>query len=109
MLWQRRCDFLDQAMLHEAIGETYRYHEREKHDPASAKKTYLLTEWRFVRDNGSADPAAAQKYGAGLDRIAAGRTTSAEEIAHEEILARKYRRAARYPWLPVGPDPPEPE
>jgi hypothetical protein len=24
-------------------------------------------------------------------------------------LARKYRRAARYPWLPVAPDPPEPE
>ena len=47
-LWRRRCDFLDQAMLHEAIGETYRYHEREKHDPASAKKTYLLTEWQFV-------------------------------------------------------------
>ncbi len=24
-------------------------------------------------------------------------------------LADKYRRAARYPWLPVAPDPPEPE
>jgi hypothetical protein len=24
-------------------------------------------------------------------------------------LKEKYRRAARYPWLPVGPDPPEPE
>lgn len=23
-------------------------------------------------------------------------------------LASKYRRAARYPWLPVEPDPPEP-
>ena len=23
-------------------------------------------------------------------------------------LKRKYRRAARYPWLPVEPDPPEP-
>jgi hypothetical protein len=28
---------------------------------------------------------------------------------HEERLKRKYRRAARYPWLPVAPDPPEPE
>jgi hypothetical protein len=26
----------------------------------------------------------------------------------EERLKRKYRRAARYPWLPVPPDPPEP-
>jgi ribosomal protein L17 len=24
-------------------------------------------------------------------------------------LAAKYERAARYPWLPVAPDPPEPE
>jgi hypothetical protein len=24
-------------------------------------------------------------------------------------LSRKYERAARYPWLPVEPDPPEPE
>ena len=24
-------------------------------------------------------------------------------------LAQKYRRAARYPWLPVEPDPPEPK
>jgi hypothetical protein len=24
-------------------------------------------------------------------------------------MARKYRRATRYPWLPVEPDPPEPE
>jgi hypothetical protein len=24
-------------------------------------------------------------------------------------LAEKYERAARYPWLPVPPDPPEPE
>jgi hypothetical protein len=28
---------------------------------------------------------------------------------HHESLARKYERAARYPWLPAVPDPPEPE
>jgi hypothetical protein len=28
---------------------------------------------------------------------------------HHASLARKYERAARYPWLPVEPDPPEPE
>jgi hypothetical protein len=30
-------------------------------------------------------------------------------IAYHEAMARKYDRAARYPWLPVEPDPPEPE
>ncbi len=28
---------------------------------------------------------------------------------HYASLKKKYRRAARYPWLPVAPDPPEPE
>ena len=26
-----------------------------------------------------------------------------------DAMADKYSRAARYPWLPAGPDPPEPE
>lgn len=30
-------------------------------------------------------------------------------IEWHESMRRKYERAARYPWLPVGPDPPEPE
>ncbi len=29
--------------------------------------------------------------------------------AHHEALRIKYQRAARYPWLPVAPDPPGPE
>ena len=29
-------------------------------------------------------------------------------IPYEAALARKYRRAARYPWLPDEPDPPDP-
>jgi hypothetical protein len=34
---------------------------------------------------------------------------SAEEGNWRMEMGRKYRRAARYPWLPVGPDPPRPE
>jgi hypothetical protein len=30
-------------------------------------------------------------------------------VDYHARLARKYERAARYPWLPVEPDPPEPE
>lgn len=29
--------------------------------------------------------------------------------SHYDALKVKYERAARYPWLPVVPDPPEPE
>jgi hypothetical protein len=28
---------------------------------------------------------------------------------YHERLAEKYREAARHPWLPVEPDPPEPQ
>ena len=30
-------------------------------------------------------------------------------IEYDAAMARKYRRAARYPWLPVEPDPPDPD
>jgi hypothetical protein len=33
---------------------------------------------------------------------------AAEKAAYDAALARKYERAARHPWLPVGPDPPQP-
>ncbi len=29
--------------------------------------------------------------------------------SHQRALAETYRRVARYPFLPVAPDPPEPE
>jgi hypothetical protein len=32
-----------------------------------------------------------------------------QRIARFRELARRYDRAARYPWLPLAPDPPEPE
>jgi hypothetical protein len=28
---------------------------------------------------------------------------------YHEAMVLKYERALRYPWLPIGPDPPEPE
>jgi hypothetical protein len=33
----------------------------------------------------------------------------AQRIEHHNRLKLKYERLARYPWLPVEPDPPEPE
>ena len=30
-------------------------------------------------------------------------------LNYHSVLTEKYQRAARYPWLPVAPDPPEPE
>jgi hypothetical protein len=38
-----------------------------------------------------------------------GDTSSPARDGWRRALAEKYDRAARYPFLPVGPDPPEPE
>ena len=40
-----------------------------------------------------------------------GRSLSNQQILEDEWhaeMVNKYRRAARYPWLPMVPDPPEP-
>jgi hypothetical protein len=45
-------------------------------------------------------------------RIQSTRWDAVQEIEAADWLGRladKYERAARYPWLPVAPDPPEPE
>jgi hypothetical protein len=34
---------------------------------------------------------------------------TSRKVAHQLRLVDKYDRAARRPWLPVPPDPPEPE
>ncbi len=31
------------------------------------------------------------------------------KIAYHAAMADKYQHAARYPWLPIEPDAPEPE
>jgi hypothetical protein len=41
-------------------------------------------------------------------RLESLRASLPREIAYHAAMARKYRRAVRYPWLPVGPDPSEP-
>jgi hypothetical protein len=41
--------------------------------------------------------------------IGSWRLSQARRIAHHEAMIKKYTRAARYPWLPVPDDPPEPE
>jgi hypothetical protein len=43
------------------------------------------------------------------DLGAGQRESLMRRIAYQAKLAEKYEHAARYPWLPVAPDPPEPE
>jgi hypothetical protein len=56
--------------------------------------------YRFLREDLCLGEARAES----AEQAALGR-----RAAYHEALAEKYRRAARYPWLPVEPDPPPPE
>ena len=44
-----------------------------------------------------------------LDDAAHHARNSREKARRYRALAAKYERAARHPWLPIAPDPPEPE
>lgn len=46
---------------------------------------------------------------ADTSRVIEKRGRELRSLNHHSELARKYERAARYPWLPVAPDPPEPK
>jgi hypothetical protein len=43
-----------------------------------------------------------------LDEESAGVARFESQADYHSLRARKYERAARYPWLPVESDPPEP-
>jgi hypothetical protein len=58
----------------------------------------------MVLPRSRSDPASRQTL-AGLEKVA--RNYRDFERSNRE-LASKYERAARHPWLPVEPDPPEP-
>lgn len=53
-----------------------------------------------------AERATMLRWSEYVERLGAHRPAVAD---HRDRLARKYERAARQPWLPVAPDPPEPE
>jgi hypothetical protein len=53
--------------------------------------------------------AALHEHLAHHQRSQPGPSATPKDADHNERLARKYERAAARPWLPVEPDPPEPE
>jgi hypothetical protein len=53
--------------------------------------------------------ARARKHENVAIRMRNGSARFKRQADHHESMAVKYERAARYPWLPVDPDPPEPK
>jgi hypothetical protein len=55
------------------------------------------------------DPFIAEVRSRGFGVELFERASLNRREAYHAALTAKYERAARYPWLPVAPDPPEPE
>jgi hypothetical protein len=59
-------------------------------------------------DQRTAESHSADEWDRMADEARASAAHSARRAAYHSRLRSKYERAARYPWLPVAPDPPEP-
>ena len=57
---------------------------------------------------GSSDSPILKSVKAEMPRLREDLAREDQEIPYYAAMARKYRHAAHYPWLPVKPDPPDP-
>jgi hypothetical protein len=85
-LMRRRAVYLDRAERYQSMAKP-RFGWTPPFDANEAEVRKAIAEFRATRE-------------ADLNR---------PEVQRWLRLARKYDHAARYPWLPVAPDPPEPE
>jgi hypothetical protein len=104
---RRRATFSDRARHH--AEEIFAAEEEIPPDPA--------WEDHWMSDNPDERPPAGSFHPPGWyppsdadpPWFRSWRMSQARRIAYHESMMEKYARAARYPWLPVEPDPPEPE
>ncbi len=95
------------ATLLEAARATRRAREyRQLADAHAAFRDLSLGEADEYRYAYVHRAAADNRAGTDLLRWEANQRALAR---HYDVLAGKYRRAARFPWLPVEPDPPPPD
>jgi hypothetical protein len=82
---------------HDYFLSRLEYHARREDEAVGWERTDRIMVEREKRAGSRCDDLRRH-----LDQISQG-------VEYYSALARKYRRAARYPWLLVEPDPPEPD
>jgi hypothetical protein len=117
MIWAQK------SSRHRAIAATYAVREANNRRIAATQAAIIrgrseliaITEGLLAGKEGQ-DPGRAAQY---RERLALEQKTLAANRREDEIVGKKvayfaemrkkHARAASYPWLPVAPDPPEPE
>jgi hypothetical protein len=87
------------------LGRGYEKFFLYTNDHGGRLTTTRQDEWWSEEDTWPADPDREREQA----RLAALEARERTRSAYFAKLGAKYRRAARFPWFPVEPDPPPPE
>ena len=106
---RRHVEFLARVQSHTQMERfcALSEHQQRAYIKTWADSTMLLLRMqeRFGLDSGIGKEDARNELESFRRKVANWRRWTSYHTA----MARKYRHAARYPWLPVEPDPPPPE
>jgi hypothetical protein len=107
-LQRRRADFLDRAGQHRRMEQSF--HEEFRGASAALEVQPQSGIWDVSEDLTSGCGWARYKgvLFQGKERVSTLIAALDQMEAHHAMLRKKYEQAARYPWLPVPPDPPPP-
>jgi hypothetical protein len=107
-LKQRRNRFRFRAQIHEQRAAFYPKLESRERKICAELPGMIAELEKLKRYRGPAEAhLTALKVQLDQSRTNLARWTN--RIAYDAALAHKYQHAARYPWLPLEPDPPEPD
>jgi hypothetical protein len=100
----------------DAFKERARFHGweifgiEEEIDPSVDWQTFRYLNQPEIREPGKFQPPGVYPASdADSSETRAWRLSQRRRVDHHESMMAKYLRAARYPWLPVPPDLPEPK
>ena len=93
---RRRAFFLSEAELYGGVESEF--------EESARKGSHYCGEWRIGRSSEELREHRAREE----VWDASWRAEAQCYATYYRSLRLKYERAARYPWLPVAPDPPEP-
>jgi hypothetical protein len=104
-LKQRHDYFLSRAQYHSEMEIACQRH-RDAVMSAISYGTSLIEQARHRR---MSDWPFLERVKADMPRLLKDLARDDRRIPYYAAMARKYRHATRYPWLPIEPDPAEPE
>jgi hypothetical protein len=113
MMRRRSVSYRGQANRYALAEAKVRTWGKNSDQRTAEHKKHLRKVQSFAESGGGAFRASWKSF---IDSATRSVTLASEEAerfhrlaAHYAALRMKYERAARYPWLPVEPDPPKPE